>query len=198
VPSDALDAVPPESLPLSQVGIVSVACPGTLDLRPSRMTELPLRCLDAAERELGLDAFIVGIKHVRLRSRDRNANPEIARIEFDGKNWPEDELKTVKACNTRNSSFGGCEGTSHELAAIVARDSFEQGVSEFDLEFSEQVVVQYYSTEGTFENEVKVGAEPETRFAARTQSRGQELRLWFVVRDDRGGVTWAERTLRVR
>jgi hypothetical protein len=33
---------------------------------------------------------------------------------------------------------------------------------------------------------------------ARKAALGQTLTLWFVVRDNRGGVTWAERRVDVR
>ena len=40
--------------------------------------------------------------------------------------------------------------------------------------------------------------EMGARFVARSVASGQELRLWFVARDDRGGVTLAERRVQVR
>jgi hypothetical protein len=38
----------------------------------------------------------------------------------------------------------------------------------------------------------------ETHWVARSGSSGNELSLWFVARDGRGGVNWAERRVRVR
>lgn len=198
VPEGALDELPAEVRVLAQVGIVTVACPGEIAWETSRLTELPVRCLDAENHELGLGEFVVGIKHVRVRQQDRNDNPEVARVTFDGKTWPADEIKTISACDSTANDFAKCEGDSHELAAVVTKGSFEKGQSEFDVQFEEQLVVQYYATEGTFEYEVKIAAEPETRFVARRQARGKDLLVWFVVRDDRGGVTWTERHVHVK
>jgi hypothetical protein len=60
------------------------------------------------------------------------------------------------------------------------------------------LIVQYYATEGIFENEVKVGEEPTTRFVARRGAKGKEILLWIVARDDRGGVSWVERRIDVK
>jgi hypothetical protein len=57
--------------------------------------------------------------------------------------------------------------------------------------------VQYYATEGLFKDEVRIAKDPETHFVARTAAIGRELTFWFVVRDDRGGVSWTERRLHV-
>jgi hypothetical protein len=59
-------------------------------------------------------------------------------------------------------------------------------------------VVQYYGTDGLFENAVRISAKPETGFAARKDDHGKTITLWFVLRDDRGGVSWATRKLTVK
>jgi hypothetical protein len=121
------------------------------------------------------------------------------RLTFDGADWPEDEIPEVDACTTSKNDFSACEGgVRHKLAAYATQESFEAGVSEFGQPFSEQLIVEYYATEGVFEYDVLIASEPETRWAARTQARGSDVHLWFVVRDDRGGVSHVERTIRVR
>jgi hypothetical protein len=198
VPASALDGFDEDALPLAQVGLLSVACPGELSLNGSH--ELPFGCTEAGSgRELGLDEFVVGIKRVYVRNADRNQNPAVAQILFDGAEWPADLVPEVDACETDDNQFDDCsKSLSHRLAAVPTPSSFEAGRDEFGREFEEQLVVQYYSTEGIFEDEVRVGDDPETRFVARNHASGQELGLWFVIRDDRGGVTWTERRLRVR
>jgi hypothetical protein len=200
VPKDVLKTLPVGLHAAAQVGIVTVVCPGELQPKYSNKTELPFRCIDGDSKdELGLAEFIVGIKHLRVRQSDRNANPRIARVQFDGKDWPADEIKSITACNTTGNAFSKCPaGLAHEMSAIISRDSTQHGTTEFGGTFEEQLVVQYYSTEGIFENEVKVAADPETKFVARNNARGEELQLWFVVRDDRGGVTWTERFVKVK
>lgn len=80
--------------------------------------------------------------------------------------------------------------------AVIALDSVESGTTEFRASFSEQVQVENYATEGVFENAVKLAESPETGWAARGKASGEELRISFVVHDDRGGVSWGARAVR--
>lgn len=96
-------------------------------------------------------------------------------------------------------TLGDCEGKGdHRIAAVLSPASFQAGVDEFGRDFAEQLIVQHYTTDGIFEDEVRVGDDSETRWVARSGASGGEVTVWFVARDDRGGVTWAERRARVR
>ncbi|MEY4549686.1 MAG: hypothetical protein RL685_5881, partial [Pseudomonadota bacterium] len=53
-------------------------------------------------------------------------------------------------------------------------------------------------TDGIFEDEVRIAEEPETTWVARSGSSGSTVTLWFVARDDRGGVSWTTRRVSVR
>ena len=201
IPADALAGLSAEALPNALTGVLSVACPGTLEMGISDSTGgvLPFRCTDDTGAELGLHDNIVGIKRVFVRSTDRNQNPVIGSITFDGEPWAEDDVKEVDSCNTDDFTFDDCKGEGdHRIAATVTPESFETGVDEFGRDFAEELVVQHYATEGIFEYDVRIAELPETRWVARQSASGQELRLWFVARDDRGGVTTAQRRVRVR
>jgi hypothetical protein len=198
---DALDGLSPEARPNALTGVLSVACPGTLEMGTSDSTGgvLPFRCTDDTGAELGLHDNIVGIKRVFVRTTDRNQNPVIGAITFDGEPWAEDDVKEVDACNTDDFTFDDCKGEGdHRIAASVTPESFEAGIDEFGRDFAEELVVQHYATEGIFEYDVRIAELPETRWVARQSASGQELRIWFVARDDRGGVTTAQRRVRVR
>jgi hypothetical protein len=199
IPSDVLSALPVQARFAASVGVVSVACPGSLSLGDGP-GGLPFRCQDVdSGRDMALDEFIAGIKRITVRENDRNQNPEIARITFDGVAWPADEVKDVGFCDRTDFSYAACPaGEKHQLAAVLTPESFESGRDELGRDFDEQLVIQYYATEGIFENEVRVGHEPENGWVARQSASGQTLRLWFVARDNRGGVSWAERQLTVR
>jgi hypothetical protein len=88
--------------------------------------------------------------------------------------------------------------TKHKVVLQVSADSFESGQSEFGVSFREQVIIEYYATEGSFENEIKIASDPENGWVARQSASGQDLTLWFVVHDDRGGATWAARQVHVQ
>jgi hypothetical protein len=203
IPPDVLDGVPIEARPGVLSGVLSIACPGTLSLDLDAAAQadslLPFRCIDSSGAELGLHDAIAGVKRVYIRETDRNQNPVIASVSFDGEPWPEDEVKEVDSCDTDDFTFDDCKGKGeHRIAANLSPESFESGTDEFGRAFAEDLIIQHYATEGIFEDEIRVAELPETRWVARRSASGQELRLWFVARDDRGGVTLVERRVRVR
>ena len=199
VPTGTLDSLPVAARAGAFVGVLNVACPGTLSFEPGP-ADLPFRCADPSTgRALGLDEYVVGLKRIFVRSEDRNQNPSIARVTFDGADWPEGDLKQVDVCDTYGNSYAECAGSSkHRIGAYVADGSVESGRDQFGADFAEQVVVEYYATEGIFESSVRIAADPQTGWAARRQASGADVNVWFVVHDDRGGVTWAERTVHVQ
>jgi hypothetical protein len=198
VPIDALDSVAAAARSSALVGILNVACPGDLTFE-NGAGDLPVRCADPSTgRVLGLDEYVVGLKRIFVRDTDRNQNPSIANITFDGQDWPEGEVKQVTACDTDGNTYSTCSGLSkHQLGATVTPDSIESGQDEFGASFREQVIVEYYATEGIFEDAVRIAESPVTGWAARKKASGTDLTMWFVVHDDRGGVTWVTRTVHV-
>lgn len=201
LPANVLDDVSTPARPQALVGVLSIACPGTLELVTDPTTEspLPFRCTAPEGNELSLHDYVVGIKRIFLRETDTNDNPVIESVTFDGEDWPEGEVKEVDACDTDEFTFDDCEGEiDHRVAAVLSPGSFQTGVDEFGRDFTEQLIVQHYTTDGIFKDEVRIGQDSETQWVARSGSAGTEQTLWFVARDDRGGVTWAERRVRVR
>lgn len=199
VPPDALESIPESARASAALGVLNVACPGTLELGGSKQG-LPFRCSDPNDgRELNLDEQVVGMKRLFVRERDRNENPVIERVTFQGRDWPEDEIPEVEACEKDGNRYDDCsESLARSMAAIPRAGDFEAGTDEFGRDFQEQIVVQYYATEGSFENEVRIGEAPETSWVARKRASGGDVRFWFVVRDDRGGVSWTTRQVHVR
>ncbi len=199
IPTDAIDELPPAARAGATVGVLSVACPGDLSFGQGP-NGLPARCQETGTgRDLTLDEFIIGFKRIRVRQTDRNKNPEITGITFDGVDWPATEIKTVGYCDADDFDYGACgDKQKHQLAAVLSADSFESGKDELGRAFEEQVVIQHYATEGIYEFEVRTGKSPKTGWVARKHASGQTVTLWFVARDDRGGVTWAERQATVR
>jgi len=199
IPPDALSSLPAAARGAATVGVVSVACPGDLSMGEGP-GGLPFRCQETGSgRDLSLDEFIVGFKRVTVRQTDRNQNPAITGITFDGQDWPADEVKEVGFCNQNDFVYSTCpDKEKHQLSVTLTPESFEAGKDELGRDFAEAVVVQYYATEGIFENEVKTGKQPKNGWVARKRASGQSLTLWFVARDDRGGVSWQPRQVTVR
>ena len=198
VPENTLDSIPENARSAAFVGLVSVACPGDFSLTPGQ-NGFPFRCLEAGtDRELSLDQYVIGLKRVQVRSQDRNENPVVEQVTFDGEPWPEDEVKEVTACDTGNDYSKCADSTRHSVAAIPTQASTQSGRTEFGNDFTEQVIIEYYATEGVFEYEIKIASEPETHWAARTAASGKDLTLWMVLHDDRGGASWVQRTVHVQ
>ena len=81
------------------------------------------------------------------------------------------------------------------IALKVDPSSFEQGTDEAGTPFDEQLIVQYYATEGIFEYDVKRAVAAETSWVARPEGKGREIKFWLVARDNRGGVSFVERRI---
>jgi hypothetical protein len=160
---------------------------------------LPFTCRDPATgRALATDEYIVGVKRIFARSSDRNQNPMIVQITWDGADWAEADVKTASPCATDGSKFGDCDvSLRHTVAVIPSPSSVESGVDSFGTPFQEEVVVEYYATEGIFEHDVRIASDASTGWVARSAASGREVTLWFVIHDNRGGVEWSERHVQV-
>lgn len=206
VPEDVLkelDGAPPAAKRGASIGVIFFACPGRIEIDTSfgsgsLRNALPVQCLDNVTGEpLGSDKFTVGIKRLFLRTRDENADPRIASVLLNGQPWSETEEKQIKAtCGADEARFEQCDDPKPEIKLQLAAPFEEKGTDEFGTPFEEQVVVQYYATEGLFEYDVKRAEDPGTRFSGRRVSTGPET-MWIVIRDNRGGVSWVKRGFRV-
>lgn len=194
IPDDALSRLPEASRASAMVGAVFVACPGTISRGGS--DGIPFSCTDETGRALPLDAFEIGAKRIFVRARDKNPVPTIASLAWDGAPWADDDVKEVDACDTSGNAIDDCASVAHRITASSTPP--DVGVDELGAPFTEAQVVQFYATEGIFEDAVRRWDDATTRWAARASAKGTEIRFWFVVRDDRGGVSWTQRTVRVR
>jgi hypothetical protein len=198
IPADALSRLPEVGRGSAYVGAVIVTCPGHIDLL-AKTGDIPLSCVDGSGRALALDEFEIGVKRIFVRAQDRNANPEIASVTWDGAPWAEGDVKEVSPCaSTDENRYDRCDGEKHTLAAHVTEASFERGTDELGAPFVENLVVQHYATEGIFEYDARIANAPETGWVARAEASGRTVAITFVARDNRGGVVWTNRQVRVR
>lgn len=204
IPANILEGVEPRAIGNVLVGVLTVACPGPLSLKnlaTATTGELPFRCLDAnTKEELPYDRYVVSVKRVYVRRIERNQNPSVGIVTWDGAPWAENDVKEVTPCtNSPNVTYADCSGgESHDLAVQIPPESVESGVNERGESFAEDMVAQYFATEGLFEFESRTRESPITSWKARASAAGKEQTLWFVVRESRGGVSWTTRKVRVR
>ncbi len=204
VPDDAIDRIPAAARARASVGVVTVVCPGDLSVASPPVSiaatgELPFVCRDPTTgRALAIDEYVAGVKRVFVRATDRNANPAIGNVTWGNGDWPADVTQTASACAVSGNDASRCDGAlRHAVAAIPAPGSAESGVDSFGAAFDEQIVVQYYATEGIFADDVRIASSPATTWTAREESAGRTVSLWMIVRDDRGGVDWTARSVAV-
>ena len=77
-----------------------------------------------------------------MRETERNQNPAITGVTFDGANWPADEVKNVGFCNADDFLYGPCPADEkHQSAAVASPASFESGKDELGRDFTEQLVI---------------------------------------------------------
>jgi hypothetical protein len=196
LPGDVIASLPAAAAAHAAVGAVVVACPGELALREGA---IPFVCADAIDgRTKSTAEYVVGVKRIFARATDRNENPIITGVTWDGAEWLASDVKEVIACEESGNDYGACTPKDqHRISVAILDASTESGVDSFGAPFREQVVVQYYATEGNFEHDVRLASDTTTGWSARRGAAGRTVTMWFVVRDDRGGVTWQERQVRV-
>jgi len=176
----------------SYVGVAVVACPGRIARGDT--FGVPLACLDAQGDPLPLSEFELGLKRIPLRATALNENPVIEEVLWDGAPWPADEIK-LDACERTNE--GACASWVEHTVEVRAPGAAETSVDRDEQPVTEQAVVQLYATGGEFEDDVRVADDATTTWQARREDAGGLVTFWFVVRDDRGGVSWVSRRLSV-
>jgi hypothetical protein len=191
VPANALDQAPP-SLPLGSVGVVFAACAGTIT--PTRHGLAPVTCTDANGKVNDRNTFMWGEKRITVVRGLRNANPTIVRLRVDGVIWPENEEKTLKACDATSVNDCALAG-QHGLQLDITKDSVEAYFGQ-----TEDVVTFFFTSQGELRDDF---ARPDADGATLTvlaldkPNRTRSEELWFVVRDDRGGMSFTSRRARI-
>lgn len=197
IPDDVLDGVPDSARPGALIGVVVVACPG--ELKSGETLGVPTRCVDERGNARSIDDLEVGIKRIMLRARDRNENPAITTITWDGKTWDEDEVQEAVLCKEETFAIDDCSDSLQHSIHVLTTER-EAGRDENGGDFTEQVIVQMYSTHGLFRDQVRIAEDADTKWVAQPQpgSDNTTATLWFITRDDRGGVSWTTRTVELR
>ncbi len=203
VPADALANAPP-SLPVGSVGVVFAACAGTVTLTKHGLD--PVTCVDATGKTNDHATFMWGEKRITVvpgacnpNAPDDhvlcNHNPTIARLRVDGVIWPENEEKVLTACDARTVATCSASG-QHSLQLDITKDSVETYLGQ-----TEDVVTFFFTSQGSLRDDfVRPDADGSalTVVALDRPDRSRPEQLWFVVRDDRGGMSFTSRRARIQ
>jgi hypothetical protein len=198
------------------------ACGGELRKLPDAdpMEDFPLGCFrPGTDERLGSDDFLYGYYPIYAFESLRNQNPRIDGVQFDrgtsgavcsdASSCEEGEvcgaegycIATVPHCTADDEEE--CPG--YYFKPEVAQESAERAematISSDDAPL-ENLWVAYYSSAGSWKAESKMIHDPDLGFKSEFEGRwrapktGQrEVRLWAVVHDNRGGVSWVWRDI---
>ncbi len=228
IPEDVITSRPQPKGIVEPYGVVMVfyaACAGELHhaVDADKERDLPVRCLDPETgEELGQEDFEFGYYPIYAYDELRNARPVIERTAIAG-STEETACDAAADCGDeeRCGSAGHCipvVAACHEdkakdcpeiaLELRVSKDSAELATSAFiepSFAPTENLWVNFYSQQGSFERSARVVHESGSGWTADYSGRWRakvepntEVRLYAVVRDSRGGVTWVSRDVFVR
>lgn len=200
--------------------VVYAACGGALVSREAELASSPpLGCVDESGADLGPDDFVVGYVPIYAYDAISTKNPVVTGGSFDARGdatacvvdadcGAGDRCGSTHVCLETVAACAGPDCPSHVFRPDVDPSSAEPdqlaealaGLHEF-----ESLRVSYYATAGTFStdqtraSDVTLGyvADYETNWTPPAEPVG-EVRLFAVVRDNRGGSAWWTRDVWVR
>ena len=194
VPADALAFAP-----VGEYGIIFAACAGSIALTPNAATGAPVTCTDGTGGVVGRDGFIWGGMRIVAVAGVTNNNPTIDKVFIDGAEWAADYAFPLDACSSKDVS--SC--VQHQLAYTATPDSIET----YDIgtgPTQETLVGWFYVSQGTLEagyanaDQTDAGAVAtpptfEQSYGPTKSDTTHPVQLWLVLRDNRGGITFAQR-----
>ena len=197
VPSDALAGAP-----VGELGVVFAACAGTLTLAPNAANGAPATCTDASGHLVGREGFVWGGTRVIVANGISNANPAIDSVAIDGAPWGANDVPALATCAEKTAE--DCPlATQHVFSYTAPSGSAETydvglGVS------TEELVGWFYVSQGSLTagyasaavDDAGAPIDPPTfqmTFTPTLADTSQPLRVWLVLRDDRGGLSFTER-----
>jgi len=183
-----------------------VACAGRVQYAPpapgGSPDAVPFVCLDSAGARLGADDFVFAYSLVYAFADRSNENPVLEQVSYRGAPIDTDQGLTISHCE--KSKIDDCPTSKLEVS--VPSSSQELDYSNLDGNgnpLKESLYVQYFSTGGKISSDTIVIFDPRngrlsgTGNDFRAPQQAGEYRLWAVVHDNRGGVTWQELALHV-
>jgi hypothetical protein len=222
ISSDIISRRPPTpgSDPFGSVFAFSMACPGTLhylglQAGPSPQSP-PFACFDSQGKRLGYDSFVFAFTRIFAFETRTNKNPLIQSLTVAGQTFSDKGAlcsDTTEPCEpSAEVSLAGCTKKDVDDCSKVKVDitvpPSEQETDPSSARGREQVWVDYYATGGKFEDDIRVlydateGKLSDTAVDFRRPKKRQGVtdqteKLWAVVHDSRGGVSWVSMRLKI-
>jgi hypothetical protein len=186
--------------------VFTLACAGHVEYVPlparGSPDAVPFGCFDDRGNRLGADDSVFAYSLVYAFPERANQNPEIEQVTFAGA--PVDPSAGISLAYCTKSKIDDCP--ARKVDVVVPSSSHESDPTNLDADghvLRELLYVKYYVTGGKLTNDTAVLFDPRrgrlsnTGDDYRARQKAGEYRLWVVVRDNRGGVTWQELPLHV-
>lgn len=132
----------------------------------------------------------------------RNQNPNLSdlSVSLDGTDIPLDELRTPASCDADAPVVTA--STSHRVAIALGANAREREANDASADGTlEPLQLSHFSTGGSFERQysfVEDEQQTEATLTWRAPAAGAAVKQYLVVRDGRGGVSWASWSLCTR
>lgn len=188
---------------------------GTTDGR-GNFTGLPV-CLDEEGEPVGSEGFVVGYSRIFVYPEFRNPNPRLLDVRVNGESVTVDcydeecvgrafEIPELDGCAPGVACFRACSADpaatceEERVFAVVdpqAIDLDDASYAAYGREIEEGQWVSYFTDRGGFTAELRLvndavsGFNPDHSTGFLPPSSPGPVRIWAVVRDNRGGASWA-------
>jgi hypothetical protein len=200
VPTNALDGIA-----LGELGVIFAACAGTIALAPNAQNGAPVTCTDGNGALVGRDGFVWGGTRVSVLNGFVNANPQIDQIFFDGQPWSAASAPSIATCVEKDMSDCPAD-TTHVFSYTATPGSAETYDPGTGTPITEQLIGWFYVSQGSLTagyaspdaDDAGATIPPPTfemQFAPTLSDRSHQIQVWLVLRDDRGGLSFGERSL---
>lgn len=191
-------------------------CAGELRADP-QSDSFPLGCFDDQDERLGPRDFVAGYTSIYSYETLTNSNPVIRGVRVAGKRLDDDDvcideqceplprrqascppqLARVPACDDEDDFTKTCPAL--EVSVLVNEDSVDVDETFVGAERGarEQMWVTYHADRGKFDNDLALISDRVAGFRPRPAAKylasevAGPVYLWAVVRDNRGGTSWA-------
>lgn len=202
------------------------ACAGKLYSSPGVTDRLPVACRDSDSGALlGQSRFVVGVTTLYSYDAITNQNPDLLNPSFDGIPIPTQSCSVTSDCGPgfdctsdatcapvvatcARSNPAGCLG--HCLSVQVSPSSFALTTLDATpiLNPLKSLWTDFYTNAGTLpdasrlalqapKNEVDPANSPCAAWRAPNYAT-EQARIWLIVRDDHGGISWLAQRILVR
>lgn len=131
-----------------------------------------------------------------------NQNPDLSdlSISLDGADMPLDELRAAASCDGTAPLVAA--SAAHRVTITLGANARERAADDDSSEGAlEALQLSHFSTGGSFERQfsfIEGELEPEITLTWRAPPAGAAVKQYLVVRDGRGGVSWASWNLCTR